>query len=201
MASFIPFVDCCEAVIQFLLDTIPGVITLGFKHTVSGAYGVADLGDLATAISTHLVTPLAAVQSGQIHYTNIHLRDLDTVSGAVFDQPLTQVGGVSGGSLPNQVAMTVTFLTGVAGRSFRGRNFIPALPIADTASDRTWSASIIASMTTIYENFDVSLPAVDSSHVVLSRFSGGAPRLTGIATDVIGYRANVGVYTQRRRLT
>lgn len=199
--TFIPFADCCEAVIQFLLDGVPGLISLGFHHTVAAAYSVTNLADLATAIHTGLIVPLKARQTGQVKYTNIHLRDLDTVTGAVFDQPLTDVGTATGDNLPNQVAMTVTFLTGVAGRSYRGRNYVPALPAASTLTDRTWDPAVIAAVQAAYETFDLALPAADSEHVVLSRANGGAPRMAGVATRVIGYRANTQIFTQRRRLT
>lgn len=199
--SFIPFADCCEAAIEFLLDGIPSVITLGFHHTVAGAYGIADLADLATVIESQLVTPLATGQAPIVHYTNIHLRDLDSVSGAVFDNPLTNVGSETHDPVQNQVCMTVTFLTGVAGRSYRGRNYIAGLTVEELADSKTWAASQQVFIDGLYETFDAALPSVQSEHVVLSRFSGGAPRLSGVATPVIGYRANAQVYTQRRRLT
>jgi hypothetical protein len=97
--------------------------------------------------------------------------------------------------------MTVTFLTGVAGRSYRGRNYIPALPSAAGATDRTWTNAAVAAVNSAYETFDLALPGVDSEHVVLSRANEGAPRVSGVATPVIGYRANVQMFTQRRRLT
>lgn len=201
MADFIPFVDCCEAAIEFSLDGVPCVVTMGFRHTVSAAYSVSDLGVLATAIDVHYVTPLAARQEGVVVYRNIHLRDLDAVDGAVFDLPLAVPGGGLGTAVPNQVAMTVTFLTGVAGRSFRGRNYVAGLPAGTLADQRTWDTGETGAIQAIYEGFDGALPAADSEHVVLSRQALGNPRETGVATPVIGYRANPQVYTQRRRLT
>lgn len=199
--SFIPFTDCCEASLEFTLVGIPGAITLGFHHTVAGAFGVADLGDLATVIDTALITNMKLHQCNMLTWHNIHLRDLDSISGAVFDQPLAITGAITTTCVPSQVAMTVTFLTGVAGRSYRGRNYIPALPVVELNNAQTWGPTIVGLMQGYYETFDVALAAVDAEHVVLSRFNGGAPRVSGVATPVIGYRANVPVFTQRRRLT
>lgn len=199
--SFIPFPSCCEAAIQFVSSGIPGVITLGFKHTGDVEYTPTSLGDLATVISTQLVNALRLEQTNSVHYTNIHLRDLGSVSGAVFDLPLTATGSQNVPPVQNQVAMTVTFLTGVAGRSYRGRNYLPSLPAGSLVSPTTWDSGLAALLDTVYETFDLALPAVDSQHCVLSRFLDKSPRVTGHAQPVIGYRANTPVYTQRRRLT
>jgi hypothetical protein len=201
MASFIPFPDCCEAAIEFDLDGIPCVNTLGFHNTASEPFAVTDLADLATVIQTYLITGLATDQAPIVQYRNIHLRTLDSVSGPVFDQPLTNAGSASGTPVPNQVSMTITFLSGIAGRSYRGRNYIAGLQASTLADQRTWQGSGMSYVQSVYETFDGHLPSVSAEHVILSRFLDKAPREIGHAQPVIGYRANSQVHTQRRRLT
>lgn len=199
--SFIPFDNCCEAAIEFDLAGIASVITLGFRSTVSEPFSVTDLADLATVIETQLVVPLAAIQAPTAVYRNIHLRDLDSVSGNVYDQPLTAVGSEGNTPVANQVAMTVTFLTGIAGRSYRGRNYVAGWRTQNLLNPTTFNSDICGIVAGIYETFDGALPAVSASHVVLSRFLDKSPRELGHAQDIIGYRANTQVHTQRRRLT
>lgn len=199
--AFIPVPDCCEAGIEFFLDAVPSVITLGFRHTGGGGYDISGLADLATALVTSFITPLVGDQTSDVVYSNIHLRSLDAENGAVFDQPLTAVGTNGTSGVANQVSMTVSFLTGIAGRSYRGRNYVAGLPTAALADQRNWNATYIGRLLEDYQTMDLALPAVDSEHVVISRFQGGETRSPGVATPVIGYRPNRPVYTQRRRLT
>lgn len=198
---FVPFADCCEAAIMFDLDTIPSVITLGFHNTGSIPFDVPALADLATVLSVNFVTPLAVQLNTTVHFRNIHLRDLDSVSGAVFDQPLTQVGSSAGVAVPNQVATTVTFLTGVAGRSYRGRNYVPGATNGALADQKTFTDGYLADILSVYEGMDTHLASAAAEHVVLSRFLDKAPRESGHAQAVIGYRVNAPIHTQRRRLT
>jgi hypothetical protein len=199
--TYIPFVDCAAANIQFDLDGIPCEITLGFHKVTAGPPVVGDLMNLATVIQSDLVVPLKGDQTAIVEYRNIHVVDLDSVSGPTYDLPLTDVGTATGGAVPNNVALCVTFLTGARGRSYRGRNYIAGLPLGATASNVEWTTGAAAGIQTIYENFDLALPPINWEHSVLSRFNGGAPRVTGHQQPVIAYRGNTGMVTQRRRLT
>lgn len=200
MATFIPFPSCCEANIQFALQGIPAEITLGFRNTDDEEYTASDLADLASVLQEYLVTPLAVLQTTAVNYVNIHMRALGSDSGAVDDLPLTNAGSASGAGVTNQASLTVTFLTGIAGRSYRGRNYIGGLPNSQLGNLHTWGNTVLTAVLGVYEGMDEHLAAASSSHVVLSRYLDKVPRETGHAQDVIGYRPNSLVATQRRRL-
>jgi len=201
MADFIPFADCALAVIHYLGDSIPSILTMGFRFLGGGAPTSSDLDSLNTVIAVEFVEPLAALQSEDWQYQSIHTVDLDAVDGPVSDIPLTNTGGLSTAKLPSQVSMTVTYLTGYRGRSFRGRNYLNGFVEAALENSIAWAAPIMASVIAIQDPFFTALGSADWQQVVLSRQFEKAARVEGVATAVTGWRANAPIHTQKRRLT
>lgn len=198
--TFIPFSDAVEAVVQMTLGGIPAVMTLGFVDISGGGITPTGMGILGGALHDWLFTDFKPAVASSVDFLNIHLTDLDSVSGPVVDTPLGFVGTGTGAAVPNQVAMTVTFNTALRGRSYRGRNYVGGIPASNLLNPYQWNSSVVTGFDGIYGDMAGRVDAVSWQHVVLSRYLDKAPRLIGHSEPVLGYRANAPVYTQKRRL-
>lgn len=138
-----------------------------------------------------------------------HARDLTTASGNVFDIGTgATIGGVDIESMSGNVAPCISFRTNIAGRAFRGRNYIPGIDVS-AVDVNTLDPDWMDLMTTAYGLLGVggSVLPTGFTWVVVSRFSGvdvngkPVPRLEGISTTVTqALFADNTVDSQRRRL-
>jgi len=102
--------------------------------------------------------------------------------------------------LPGNVTWTIQFRTGLTGRSFRGRNYIPAIPpggVSGNALTQAWADAFVAG----YEALLTVASGFDWEWVVLSRQQGNVvlPNAIGAPVTEIGY-ADLFLDSQRRRL-
>jgi hypothetical protein len=104
-------------------------------------------------------------------------------------------------SLPGGSAFGITFRTGNRGRSFRGRNYIPGIPDTERVGNQVTSG-FANTMQAAYQQLTGLIPEMLGTWVVVSRFSGGLPRVTGVTTPVVqaAYH-DLNLDSQRRRLT
>ncbi len=119
----------------------------------------------------------------------------------VASDGVPQDGGVGSGAQPNQVSATVTWLTGLVGRSFRGRTYMVGLPLTFVASGQkqltdTGRTNLQNAFETLRTAFETGGHALQ----VVSLSSGGIPRSEGVTTTILSVRANFPLATQRRRL-
>jgi hypothetical protein len=131
------------------------------------------------------------------------MRDLTVEAGAVYDYTFltAEAGSESTALLPANATIAVKFSTGLAGRSFRGRVYHPAL----CEGQVTLNALVAGQGSAILTFWESLLTDIASntlsSHVVVSRIADGTPRTEGVATPVISYTlTDVKIDTQRRRL-
>jgi hypothetical protein len=105
------------------------------------------------------------------------------------------------GALPCQVSGIITLLTGLAGRKFRGRLYIPFPGPSDStaAANPVPTDAYVGKLTNfavnIISSFDVDDGAGNTAHLspIIYHRSGGTDTL------VIGHRSNKAWATQRRR--
>jgi len=110
-------------------------------------------------------------------------------------------GDVPTGSEAGNVALGVTFRTGQRGRSFRGRNYIAGIPTSSRTGNQINSAFAV-NMVAAYQMLADSFGAMLGTFVVVSRYSGGAPRVAGVTTPVLVVATHdLNIDSQRRRLT
>lgn len=119
----------------------------------------------------------------------------------VFVPSSPVLGSVTAASLPNNVAYCISKYTGLRGRSFRGRMFIPGIPenARTTAShvDPAFRVSIATGCASLLGG----MISGGFPPVVVSRFTAGAARATGIATPITQLAPVDDVLdSQRRRL-
>jgi len=204
---FIPVPNVAQLRFEGTIDGQQTINDLFFRN--GGGIFVLDLADLVTTLNDWFNFSFATGLSEDWSTVAVHGRDLTTEAGAVYDFSATpNTGGVTGEAAPNNVAACISFRTGTAGRSYRGRNYIPAVPNSAITLN-TMSAPFMADMIAAYSQLLVggaALP-VGWEWVVVSRYSGTdvngdpVPRATGTATLVPNVLfTNNTVDSRRRRL-
>ena len=197
---FIPVPNVVEAEIRFLLDNQKIENTLYFHKSTS--WDTASMEALGLALANWWETSIAPDVSSQVHMTEIHLSDLSDAAAGVADYiPPTPLGGGKGAlPEPNSVAFVVKFLTGVRGRSGRGRNYIPGVCKGDVVAN-TLDPAVVSGWVAGYNALIGVATTAGCTWVVVSRFHNKAPRSGGVYYPVTSAAASDGrVDTQRRRL-
>lgn len=133
--GFIPAVDAAKVVISGQFRAQQYDIDLWFLHDV-GAITFNDLNDLCLGLSGAFVGTYLAPLSSDLSLDRIVARDYTTQSGPVVDMSFTALLGEEGDAMPNNVALSVSFRTGFAGRSNRGRNYVGAIPRANVVENQ-----------------------------------------------------------------
>jgi hypothetical protein len=160
------------------------------------------LANIATILRDWYTTQLRAPLSNQLVLREVYAVDLASVSGPTATVSVTNDPGGAGTAqpMPGSVALCVSLRTANRGRSFRGRNYVAGFT-EDHVNGNQFTSSIVTSITTAYDGLLAVFSGGGVEWVVVSRFSNGLPRTTGIATavtDALVVDSNVD--SQRRRL-
>lgn len=198
--AFIPVPDAVECVLRFIWAGQVVSITLSFRKL--GGFTTTDQSNLVTALRTWHGASLKAQQSSLISLTNVACMDLRTATGPVIEQVVSPVvpGTNGSSSVFNNVTLASSFITDSRGRSYRGRVFTPGLSQSGVVSSVDAGLTNAAALTAVYAALNAAVVSATFIHVVVSRFTAGAPRVTGISTAVTAYRTEQYFDSQRRRL-
>jgi hypothetical protein len=195
---FVPVVNAVEVTVKYLYRQQICENVLGFLDN-DGLPTTDDLINLLSLLQGWLNDEYMPFLSDDVVGLALHARSLTTVSSPVADSAFTTTGGIAVPGDPNNVTLAVSFRTGIPGRSFRGRSYIIGVP-SDQIAENTVSPTFLSNMLTAY----AALPPILGtmwSHAVLSRFTGGAPRVSGVASPVTSYLFTDNIVdSQRRRL-
>lgn len=198
--AFIPIVDTWAVTLRF---TATGLRPKTMNFHVFDNNGVmtptaANL--LAAAIESWGEATYDATYGSGLNLSNIQVRDMSLENGTVVDFSTDIPGTIVDNGLPGNVAFCVSLRTGKAGKSYRGRMYHPWLGESDVTGNSlssTRADAIIAA----WETLDAALAASDWDVVVVSKYTNGAPRASGIKTRVSAYMyTDLNVDTQRRRV-
>jgi hypothetical protein len=217
----LPFVPCArtaEVTLRYSqYDGSEAINTLWFQGTAT--YTPTTLATLADAIASWWNdgtgigddAGLKAVTASGTSLQDVTARDMSTQAGpvVVWNTGLPIDGTNSNDPLELGLTVATTFRTGIAGRAYRGRNFMAgmcvdglSLPAGNIVSD-----TLLAKLVTAYGGLLTYVPTVATNgdhHVVASRYHvvGGSlvSRDAGILTHVISYgHADNLLDFQRRR--
>jgi len=147
--------------------------------------------------------------SNALAVDHLHLQDLSSSSAPAFDW----ITGSGSNTLPfagtdvdplsaGQAALVTTLRTTNRGRSFRGRNYWPGIGrSALSGGGQIVGPTRVTDQDTFVNSLAATIHALPArTLVVVSRHTGGAPRVTGITTPVSSHDTNNIVDTQRRRV-
>lgn len=201
--SFVAFSACAEVVVTFKHNTLGTIMknVFGVRHTNAQSWTPGELSALGTAVNTWWSGGFRALCSNEISLTSVLCRDLSSEDSFVNEVLFANVGTLASPAMPANVTFALKFLTGLAGRSKRGRLYFIGLGESQVAGNFVGVTPATAMVTALNTLKDTTLPALTAQLVVLSRFHDGVQRETGLYTPVttIGY-TDLRVDTQRRRL-
>lgn len=196
---FVPVLGVIEATLVFLSNGERCVNTLYF-HKDSGSIEATDLTDLTTVLLGFDSTGLDNIRSQDVSLVQIDTRDLSAQDSFINSFPVTGHPGVTvSPAMPNNVTFAVAFRSGLAGRSYRGRNYLVGVAESQVVGNVA-ASGYIADVVGVYQTLPGLVAAAGFTHVVVSKFSDGAPRLSGVWTEVVQYTCNNVVDSQKRRL-
>jgi len=184
--AFIPVPDCVHIKIEGRVDNQTTINDLYFRSTI-GPRSASDVNGLNNTIAGWYMTNMAPLLNEAWTGVKATARGLSNVVGFTAESSmLGSVGGVTGEAAPNNCSMAVSFRTGLAGRSNHGRNYVPCLTnsqVIGNTIDSDWANDVLGAYGLLI------FPSVDIPSgwiwVVVSRFTGGAPRLTGTFQEII----------------
>jgi hypothetical protein len=167
--------------------------------------GVLTLGDLeaiATLITDWYGAELSGILSNQYTLQSVKVTALDTDSSPVFEDFTfpTHVGGDARAIAALQNALVVTHISDLRGRNFRGRSFVPGIPTGCIDADGTMQDVYVAAMQDAWDALYAAFNASEYTLVVVSKVYLGAPRLIGLTTPIVRFRANQLAGTIRSRV-
>lgn len=201
--AFIPAVDTARVAMHFTQD-LQQVENVFYVQSIAG-WDAASLSTLAGIVKAWWNTSIKPTTSNTVSLNEIDCKDMSSSSGVeiVYSTGLPLVGSSGSPANPNSVTFAIKLVTGLGGRSFRGRQYIIGLTQGNLNADaNTVTSAAMAIYTTGYNALITSLAAAYTPGMVIASFhSGGAPRITATLTAVTAalFADNV-VDSQRRRL-
>lgn len=182
--AFQPAPDIAQLVLEGTVDQQQTINDIYFKIT-AGGITPTNLGDLVAAGAGWFSTQLAPLLSENWSTVRVIGTDLGSPIGSRVEGSVTFPGGVSGEAVPNNVAACISLRTAQRGRSGHGRNYVPAIPNS-LVTLNTIDPDLIGNLVSAYNLMvgpDSFLPGWQM--VVLSRFTGGAPRANGVGIPIL----------------
>lgn len=207
--TFVPVPNC--AAVDVIYDLDNQTIENTLFYTMASGPTLTDLQALLDAVNETIRGNIMPLLSSTLHLLRVVGQLIDVIDGltAISTVSLPFAGGSPDEPTPSNVAGCISLRTAHAGRSFRGRNYIPALPNGQVALN-TMSEGFLTSLAGGYLALRTNMSEIGWTHVVVSRFSGftivggrkvPTPRTVGIATPVTNaIFVDATVDSQRRRL-
>jgi hypothetical protein len=200
---FIPAPNCAS--VELIYATYGEIIENTFSIEKGSPFTLSDLQDLRDLFKTWDEDYWESGRCASNSLIRIKTRALDSNSSPVEDytMPTPNPGTISGDSFPLNVSFCFRLTTGLAGRSYRGRIFLPGVSLASVGP--TPNQLQLASATGyvgVFEQLKTALDAADLTWVVLSYRNNKTWRTTAVATPITGISYfDLNLDSQRRRLS
>lgn len=199
--AFIPVPNVAQ--LEAVYSQAGQIVENTFYYQAPGSMDTGDVEELGAAWLGEWSTNLKAYIPSETTLINIKVTDLTTAVSPVvnYSTGLPIIGTRGGGLLPTNVSLAFTRRTALRGRSYRGRIYWPGLIEADVTVNvvaPTFVSTVIAGLQNM-NAVTTSLGVWES--VVVSRWSEGNPRGTGVFTPIVNWTCDGIVDSQRRRLT
>lgn len=126
--------------------------------------------------------------------------DMTVQGGPQAVDSSASAGTASAGTMPMNAAVVVSLRTAKRGRSYRGRYYIGAIPLAQSASAIDVNGSYATALGADFVTLAASLDAAGFDIVVASRQHNGVVTNPAETNEVIAFVINNQFDSQRRRL-
>lgn len=196
--AFIPVPDAAMAVQKFSHDGQSWSNTLWFTKA---GFVTADMDALAAAVGTTVISYLKPFISLNATYDGVTVYDMRTATGEKVEYNNGSGAGLDTDAIiPTNVALVLTLYSNNRGRSGRGRVYLSGFD--ETAiDDGRFLAQWGANVATWAAELETAVEAEGWTWVVVSRYTAGAPRASGLAQAVTSTAVRSLIPgTQRRRL-
>lgn len=197
--TFIPAAGVAEVRLTYLAD---GHALVNILHFRVGAEPTnLELGALGDNVVAWWRSSLSQYLSNELTLTGCDVRDIGREDGLIVSATvnLPSAGGVNSEIYALNCALVVTGRTGVAGRSYRSRTYVPGLP-ESAVHGNEYTLALQGNVQASFNELVTSGVFASNQPVVVSRRHNKLPRATAVVTDIITYQVrNQVVGTQRRR--
>lgn len=199
-----PFIPVPEVIQAELIYSWDGQVVENVLHYREAAGGTGiEQGELGQALVDWFDTVLQPLVVSTLILNTIRMTDLsdEVAPGSEFGVGLPLPGTLAGGlSLPNNVAIVMSKRTAFRGRSFRGRIYHPGLGEGQVTNNALVPATQVALLAAYNDLVFLAGATFTYTLQVVSKYSLGSPRVTGLATPVTQITTDGVVDSQRRRL-
>lgn len=198
--EFVPFEDVAKVELVYSMENqiMENVLYYSFSY----GWSVPNMTGFASTMQSLWDAQMKARVTAQLSLTKIIITDMTTESSPKVEHAVSPAiaGTAAGDALPANCAAEITLVTGLRGRSYRGRIYVPGVP--DTsATGSSWNAGFITSLSGAFGNFISVIYGAGSAHlVVASRVHNKIVRTTGVASEVLSVTVSPYICSQRRRL-
>jgi len=194
--------DVAECVIEYLGNGVTQKNVVHAKH--AGGYDLIKLAALAVLVDQAVGNNWLIIQSQDVNYVKTTVRGLAVENDLEVENNASAAPGtVVTNVMPGNVTFSIKKTSGFTGRSARGRLYWIGLGASQLSGDENvlLAASAAAAVAAV-ESLRVNISAGTWIPVIVSRFTNGLPRATGItfgwtSTTKVDDRVD----TMRRRLT
>lgn len=197
---FIPAENTAKLVLNYNWH---GHATANILHAYKdGGILPGDLHAAVMAVSDWWDEDLSAALSNDLSIANVHGLDVSVPEGDEDENTTftSSSGDVGAPSVPNNVALVITWRSGFSGRSRRGRSFIPGIPTDQLDGTNHVTELYADGMNTIAAALIDKLSSVDWTLCVASYVHAGAPRTEALLSRILLHSVESKLDTQRRRL-
>jgi len=199
--AFQPVPDVARVAVVHSNGSLPDQIVNVFYFRRSGQWGLPDIEQLADTFRALWVQNILPQISSQTRLRRVEVRGERAQVDVSYQLPVVPsvAGGRGGDPLPPQVAFCVTHLTGLTGRSRRGRTYFGMFS-EENVSNGFLQQQLVDGLVNGLNAIRTNLSSGGWVHVVVSRVENKQRLPVANTYEVIGYRAFDGVVdTQRRR--
>lgn len=191
------FQECpsiAEAVIRFTANSVECVNILHFRFGTT-TYDENDIQDLAGLVDLWVQDDYLACISDDVTYVRTDVRGLASENDFFASSDVGSGPGlVASPAATNSVTVAISLRSNLTGRSARGRLFLVGVPTNQIDTDTNFFIDGFApTLITHFSALGAALISSGWTWVILSRFSGGAPRAEGVGFPV----SNVVLVDQR----
>lgn len=174
-----------EAVVQYIVNGLLVTNTFYFKQPV--AYDLDALEELAAAVDEWVGTEWLPVFIDGLTYSQTVVRGLESENDfEVNDDTSAGTGTITGSNpSPNNVTFAVKRLSGLTGRSARGRIYVPTIGTGQFQAVKNFIPQALADDWVNALSDQISYTgSLGWSPVIVSRYTGGSPRLFGVTFPI-----------------
>lgn len=197
--AFIPWPNSIKVVLEFTISGIPVTVTIAL--TKPSALEAGDLQTGTDAVKNWCVDELMDHLSEDVQFSRITGYDMTSSTGEVYatSSGLPVNGAVDAAPIDIGSAADISFRTPNRGRSGRGRNYVPGVPLTDRLNTAQFTTTLTNNLAGDYGALPSFIPGGLFAHTVASEQLDGVVRNPAVMQNVETIIGNNAIANQRKR--